>query len=522
VPYQVFVSYATEDADTASRVCALLEADGLTCWIAPRDVRAGTDYAAAIMDAIRSAQLVVFVFSMHSNTSPYALREIERSVAYGRPVLALRVDRAEPTSSLEYYLHHWIEASQGVQSARSDIITAVRQQLAQASPAAASAGRGAVPVPRPPAPVQPSATKPTAKGRPWYRKTWLVVTGAVLLVAAIGLGLGLGLTRGHATPLAGTTDSRVAWTELRPTGTLPPGRLAPSMAYDQISARLIAFGGMTTSGTSNDTWAYNGAANTWTEVKPPGTLPPARYAATMAYDSVTHRLIMFGGSNDLGVPLNDLWAYDAAANSWTEVKPTGVLPPTRSGHAMVYDPVAHRLITFGGRGAAGVPLNDTWAYDAAANTWTELKPAGTLPPTRSGHAMVYDPVTHRLIIFGGRSDSGAPLDDTWAYDPTAITWTELKPSGTLPAARSWYSMAYDPASGRLIMFGGQDSAGTTLDDSWAYDLSNMWTELEPSGTQPRARAGHVMAADSASGRLVMFGGYSVTPSNLLNDAWTCS
>ena len=56
--HQVFVSYATEDADTASRVCALLEADGIQCWVAPRDVKAGTDYAAAIMSAIRNSQLV--------------------------------------------------------------------------------------------------------------------------------------------------------------------------------------------------------------------------------------------------------------------------------------------------------------------------------------------------------------------------------------------------------------------------------------------------------------------------------
>ena len=111
--HQVFVSYATEDADTASRVCALLEADGIPCWVAPRDVKAGTDYAAAIMNAIRNSQLVVLIFSAHSNASPYALREIERSVAYGRPVLALRTDDTDPNSSLEYYLHGWIEAPGG-------------------------------------------------------------------------------------------------------------------------------------------------------------------------------------------------------------------------------------------------------------------------------------------------------------------------------------------------------------------------------------------------------------------------
>ena len=157
--HQVFVSYATEDADTASRVCALLEADGIQCWVAPRDVKAGTDYAAAIMNAIRNSQLVVLIFSTHSNASPYALREIERSVAYGRPVLALRTDDADPNSSMEYYLHQWIEAPEGVESKRKEIIATVREQLARPSTAAASARRGSVPAPRPPVRLQPGARK---------------------------------------------------------------------------------------------------------------------------------------------------------------------------------------------------------------------------------------------------------------------------------------------------------------------------------------------------------------------------
>ena len=68
--------------------------------------------------------------------------------------------------------------------------------------------------------------------------------------------------------------------------------------------------------------------------------------------------------------------------------------------------------------------------------------------------MAYDPVTHRSDHVRRQERYGTSLDDTWAYDPTANTWTELEPSGTLPSARSGQSMTYDPARGRLIMFGG--------------------------------------------------------------------
>jgi len=93
----------------------------------------------------------------------------------------------------------------------------------------------------------------------------------------------------------------------------------------------------------------------------------------------------------------------------------------------------------------------------------------------------------------------------------------------VPSARYGHTMAYDLTAGRLIMFGGQDFAGTCLDDAWAYDFAgNIWTELEPLHTQarPAARAGQVMVYDPASGRLLMFGGHSMA--GLLNDTWTCA
>ncbi len=75
------MSHATEDLDTASRVCKVLEADGIDCWLANRDVEAGTDYAAAILDAIKDSQLVLLIFSRHANASPYMLGEMKRAIA---------------------------------------------------------------------------------------------------------------------------------------------------------------------------------------------------------------------------------------------------------------------------------------------------------------------------------------------------------------------------------------------------------------------------------------------------------
>ncbi len=130
--HQVFLSYATEDVDTARLLCRVLEAEeGIRCWIAPRDVEAGTDYAAAILDAIKDSALLLLLFSSHANASPYVLREIERAIAYERPVLCLRLDGTPPSPSLEYYLNlwQWLDVPRGIESKRPEIVAAVKKQL---------------------------------------------------------------------------------------------------------------------------------------------------------------------------------------------------------------------------------------------------------------------------------------------------------------------------------------------------------------------------------------------------------
>ncbi len=286
--------------------------------------------------------------------------------------------------------------------------------------------------------------------------------------------------------------------------------------------RLIVFGGNTGTVGVDDLWAYDSAADSWEGLKQSGKAPPARSGHAMAYDQAAHRLILFGGLDNNSAPLGDTWAYDPVAGTWIELDPSGGSPPSRLGHSMVYDPVAHRSIMFGGSTRASAALGDIWAYDAGTNSWTDLRPEGKVPAARTGHSAAYDQVTHRLMVFGGVSDTGAFLNETWAYDPATNAWTELHPEGELPSPRAGHSMAYDPVRGILIMFGGQDSSGNSLDDTWAYDRgTNTWTSLQPSGAQPRARAGQAMANDAASGRLIMFGG-RLTPYNLVDETWTCA
>lgn len=112
MPHDVFVSYSTDDKPTADATCAALEHAAIRCWIAPRDVLPSQIWSEAIVDAINGSRLMIVVFSSHSNTSQQVLREVERAVSKGIPILPFRIERIEPSRSMEYFLAtpHWLDA----------------------------------------------------------------------------------------------------------------------------------------------------------------------------------------------------------------------------------------------------------------------------------------------------------------------------------------------------------------------------------------------------------------------------
>jgi hypothetical protein len=112
VPFDVFISYSSKDKVAADATCAALEAAGIRCWIAPRDIRAGIEYAAGIMEAIDSSRLMVLIFSTSSNASVQVHREIERAISKGLTIIPFRIEDVLPTKAMEYYLGpiHWLDA----------------------------------------------------------------------------------------------------------------------------------------------------------------------------------------------------------------------------------------------------------------------------------------------------------------------------------------------------------------------------------------------------------------------------
>lgn len=174
-----------------------------------------------------------------------------------------------------------------------------------------------------------------------------------------------------------------------------------------------------------------------------------------------------------------------AAVAWAAATPTGSLPTPRGDTAnrpAGYDPVSNRLVVFGGMKQGGDLLNDTWALANADGTtgvpeWIELATQNTPPPRRS-HAGVYDPASNRLITYGGCLGGCTPIDNN-VYVLShanglggAPVWTRLDTTGGPPPPRNGHSAVYVAASNRLIVFGGDNCCGQRYNDTWVLTHAN--------------------------------------------------
>ena len=110
--HDVFLSHSVKDKAVAEAIVARLEAESVTCWIAPRDVVPGADWGESIINAIESSRIMILIFSQSANASSQIKREVERAVNKEVYIIPFRVDDIPPTRALEYFISssQWMDA----------------------------------------------------------------------------------------------------------------------------------------------------------------------------------------------------------------------------------------------------------------------------------------------------------------------------------------------------------------------------------------------------------------------------
>lgn len=200
-----------------------------------------------------------------------------------------------------------------------------------------------------------------------------------------------------------------------------------------------------------------------------------------AYDPGSRSFILYAGGTTA--------AYDPAARAWKDlgaaVHPEGALGGILLWSSMCADPERGRVILFGG-GNVETPRGDpgTWAFTPSTRSWERLRPE-IEPPQRANAPLVYDPVAKKIVLFGGDQLDGL-LSDTWTFDGTR--WEEKHPP-VAPAPRAGHAMLWLPKAGKILLLGGYgyDSKTGYMGgfykslpwEAWTYDLSvDRWDLVE--------------------------------------------
>jgi hypothetical protein len=211
--------------------------------------------------------------------------------------------------------------------------------------------------------------------------------------------------------------------------------------------------------------------------------------------------VTLGASGDPGSIGSYAWEQITGQNQF--------VPDARHSAAMAYDVDDDNVVLFGGQETTGSNsglLNDTWIWDGEDQEWQEVNLAGgaAKPSARKGAAIAYDPASGHVLLFGGQDGSGGALSDTWLWDGTTQKWEQVNAAG--PSARTYSQMAYyfdGDGSGKVVLFGGI-SGSSIRGDTWVWDGASKTWSLQSPATNPPALHSGAMAFDGT--QAVLFGG----------------
>lgn len=182
---------------------------------------------------------------------------------------------------------------------------------------------------------------------------------------------------------------------------------SPAICYDKVNNVTLLFSGAQQGSSIFDThtWGWNG--NVWAQLANTG--PGTRWNHSMAYDNISKKIILFGGVNSENT--GDTWEWNG--QEWRKLSELG--PGQLNASQMVT--TSKGIILFGGsvydNNVEDVKGN-TWLWNGSH--WSKILDFG--PGARTQHAMTYDRSRKKVVLFGGyfqanQNINAYSLDDTW-------------------------------------------------------------------------------------------------------------
>lgn len=306
----------------------------------------------------------------------------------------------------------------------------------------------------------------------------------------------------------------------------PTWRASPAFAYDPQQNHCVLWGGLDSQGMRNDTWRWDGT--TFLQLNT-NQGPGPRTGATFAYSSTHGGLVLYGdtqqtqldtwllvGANwtrlptttDAGLMGQPVLVDDGlgicavgressfftsgsrlAGNHWTLADGL-TSTAARTNGLFAFDRRRNELVAFGG---TLTPFEALQVFDGR---WRQRAPT-VMPPQRGGAVFAWSEVNQAVLLHGGNDQVGVTLNDTWLWDGAA--WQPLAPP-TLPPPRLFGAFAGDP-SGGILLYGGFD--GTVRSDHWLWN-GGTWQQVAANGA-PGPVFGALAALDEARQVTVVLG-----------------
>lgn len=217
------------------------------------------------------------------------------------------------------------------------------------------------------------------------------------------------------------------WTKLAPSDPSKPYPAARSYhsSTSDNEGTIFIHAGCPESGRLEDLWSFHPSTCTWTQLA--DAPAPARGGTSIAFHGgLLYRANGFDGKSELGGsldifdPVKNTWstkAYIADGVSGPIARSVAtVLPVFANEKALLVTLFGESDPSSFGHQGAGKMLGDVWAYDIASETWSEVDTTAAGTPGRPAPRGWFDADVlekSAILISGGLGEENNRLDDAW-------------------------------------------------------------------------------------------------------------
>jgi hypothetical protein len=215
--------------------------------------------------------------------------------------------------------------------------------------------------------------------------------------------------------------------------------------------------------------------------------------------------------------MNDSGGSSTVADAGALPCPSTVVssPAATNSHGLIYDARRKLVLLVAGSDGPGAGFSQLHAFDTSRQRWARIDATGPAPSARAVPGFAYDPTTGRSVLFGGTGEPGTPRD-LWEWDWDQCQWVDRTPAALPPEWPSFRwapGMVYDYATQHVIITTGIQNPTyqweTDPADATVYEWDSArgaFNVRPPAGTPPFDRGAAVVVSDPHRQLVYLFSG----------------